>query len=78
MEEMRSEIKGRMDGVEGTLAKMSELLLSLHGKRSAESSFSPVVAAGGNSSSDNINSAPVPLQQVPSAQQVPSVNPPLQ
>ncbi|XP_019188336.1 PREDICTED: uncharacterized protein LOC109182641 [Ipomoea nil] len=42
MEEMRSEIKDRMDGIEGTLAKMSELLFSLHWKRSVESSVSPV------------------------------------
>ncbi|XP_019189232.1 PREDICTED: uncharacterized protein LOC109183619 [Ipomoea nil] len=73
MEVMHSEIKDRMDGIEGTLAKMSELLFSLHGKRSVESSVSPVVAAGGNSSSDNIDSAPVPLHQVPSV--IPSLQP---
>nr|GMC95470.1 altered inheritance rate of mitochondria protein 25 [Ipomoea batatas] len=57
IESLRSDMNIRMDSIEGTLAKMSELLFSLHGKRSAESSVSPVAVPGG-SSSDTINSTP--------------------
>nr|GMD27346.1 plant UBX domain-containing protein 8-like isoform X2 [Ipomoea batatas] len=49
----------RMDSIDGTLAKMSELLFSLHGKHSVDSSVSPVALSGG-SSSDTTNSTPVP------------------
>nr|GMC84947.1 uncharacterized protein LOC109176829 [Ipomoea batatas] len=56
---LRSDMTTRMDSIDGTLAKMSELLFSLHGKHSVDSSVSPVALSGG-SSSDTTNSTPVP------------------
>nr|GMD08456.1 G-type lectin S-receptor-like serine/threonine-protein kinase At2g19130 [Ipomoea batatas] len=59
MRSLRSDMTTRMDSIDGTLAKMSELLFSLHGKHSVDSSVSPVALSGG-SSSDTTNSTPVP------------------